>query len=351
MKIFHIGTSQKGLTLVELLVAMLAGVLLTVGVVNIFISAKRNYKLQENLSRLQENGRLAINLMSKDIRMAGYTNSACYTANPSVIPTAYQAFDLANAVNITTPANVTAWCITNSCVASTTTGTTPNTATATLGGVSTSVRTDVVRIYQWQSITCPPSDRANAGTLTGAGIPTLGISTIANGTPPANAFEFSYFLRSNVDNDTNTTGLSAVPALWKIDGSVSLTPQERVQNIENMVVSYGVDTDADYVPNYYVTADKMTGTSSTATSPWLSIVSISISLVVVTDDNGLTDTQQPYIFNGATITPTTVCSYNGVVISNATTCPNGSPAAAVVVPDYRLRRVFSTSIAVRNRLL
>ena len=52
--------NQRGLTLVELMVAMLLGVFLIGGVMQIFISSKQTYRMQENLSRLQENGRFAL---------------------------------------------------------------------------------------------------------------------------------------------------------------------------------------------------------------------------------------------------------------------------------------------------
>jgi len=42
------------------------------GVIQIFLSAKQAYRLQENLSRLQENGRFAMDFITKDVRMAGY---------------------------------------------------------------------------------------------------------------------------------------------------------------------------------------------------------------------------------------------------------------------------------------
>jgi len=54
------------------------------GVIQIFLSAKQAYRLQENLSRLQENGRFAMDFITKDVRMAGYAG-----CSSKVTPIAY----------------------------------------------------------------------------------------------------------------------------------------------------------------------------------------------------------------------------------------------------------------------
>jgi type IV pilus assembly protein PilW len=70
---------QSGLTLVEILIALLIGVVLLAGLMEIFNTTKQSYKLQDGLSRLQENGRFAMDFLAKDIRIAGY-----YGCNSSV---------------------------------------------------------------------------------------------------------------------------------------------------------------------------------------------------------------------------------------------------------------------------
>ncbi|TAL47465.1 MAG: pilus assembly protein PilW, partial [Methylovulum sp.] len=59
---------QTGMTLIEILIAMLLGVFLIGGVIQIFISTKQTYRMQEGLSRLQENGRFAMDFITKDVR-------------------------------------------------------------------------------------------------------------------------------------------------------------------------------------------------------------------------------------------------------------------------------------------
>lgn len=66
-------SSQAGLSLVELMVALVLGLLLSAGVITIFISAKQDYQVQDAVSQVQENGRFSLEFLSNDIRMAGYT--------------------------------------------------------------------------------------------------------------------------------------------------------------------------------------------------------------------------------------------------------------------------------------
>lgn len=63
---------QRGWTLVELLVAMVLGVLIIAGIGQIYLAAKRSYDIQISLSRLQEAGRYATEALIQDIRRAGY---------------------------------------------------------------------------------------------------------------------------------------------------------------------------------------------------------------------------------------------------------------------------------------
>lgn len=64
---------QKGLSLVELMISITLGLLLMTGVTQIFLSSKDTYRTQQASSRVQETGRLALEFISKDLRMAGFT--------------------------------------------------------------------------------------------------------------------------------------------------------------------------------------------------------------------------------------------------------------------------------------
>lgn len=62
--------AQVGLSMVELLVAMAVGLFLVGGIVQLFVSSKASYRLGEAESRVQENGRFAIQLLAADWRGA-----------------------------------------------------------------------------------------------------------------------------------------------------------------------------------------------------------------------------------------------------------------------------------------
>ena len=62
----------RGLSLVELLVSMLLGLILSAGIVSAYLGAKRNYFYEEQMARMQENGRYAMRLLSRELGMAGF---------------------------------------------------------------------------------------------------------------------------------------------------------------------------------------------------------------------------------------------------------------------------------------
>ena len=98
---------------------------------------------------------------------------------------------------------------------------------------------------------------------------------------------------------TVQTGAGGQPALFKNDGT---TTRELVEGIENMQILYGADTNIDSTPNYYVSA-------GTVGLSMAQVVSIRIALTVRTIDGNLTTTG-----------------------------------------DGRIRRNFTSTIALRNRL-
>jgi Tfp pilus assembly protein PilW len=62
----------SGMTLVELLVSMLLGLLLIAGMVSAYLSASRHYAYEEQMARMQENGRYAMRLLSREFAMGGF---------------------------------------------------------------------------------------------------------------------------------------------------------------------------------------------------------------------------------------------------------------------------------------
>lgn len=69
---------SKGLTLVELMIAMTLGLILTGGVIGVFLANQQTYRVNQAISEVQENARAASQLMARDVRSAGFngcTNS------------------------------------------------------------------------------------------------------------------------------------------------------------------------------------------------------------------------------------------------------------------------------------
>lgn len=62
----------SGFSLVELMIALVIGLILSIGVVQIFSTNRATYQLDESLARAQENGRFALEFLTQDIRHAGY---------------------------------------------------------------------------------------------------------------------------------------------------------------------------------------------------------------------------------------------------------------------------------------
>ncbi len=64
--------TQPGFTLVEVMVAITLSLILIAGVIQVYISSKESFRVQNELARLQENQRIAIEFLQNDIRRAGF---------------------------------------------------------------------------------------------------------------------------------------------------------------------------------------------------------------------------------------------------------------------------------------
>jgi len=414
MKTFRTNTHQRAFTLIELMIAMLIGVFLMAGVIQIFLSAKQAYRLQENLSRLQENGRFAMDFITKDVRMAGYAGcSSKVTPNSILDPAKITAPALTSGMNGVDGVNVTtsSW---NSVANALACGTTPANqcvagtdvisiqSASSCGGqlqndVSDTAQLDIVTPNECGlaqddiaivasctsvdifSISNAQGDSSLVGNgkqnlAHGAGkfnlVPKLGSTYSKNDAEVLVPRLFSYYIR---------TGAGGIPSLYRVNNikpASSTNPVELIEGIEDMQILYGVDTEQtpDYIPNYYVDAAAVANIKIPATGPlgtiatndsngalmnpapsaWTRVVSVRISLLAVTIDNNLTDEPQPYFYNGTTITKANLSASGSKAISVLKTdtsqlCP---PSGTNCQPadDRRLHRVFSSTIAIRNRL-
>ncbi len=63
---------MAGLSLVELMIAMVIGLVVMLGVVQVFAASRESYRLSEGMARVQENSRFAMDTLQRELRMAGH---------------------------------------------------------------------------------------------------------------------------------------------------------------------------------------------------------------------------------------------------------------------------------------
>lgn len=327
------------MTLIELLIALLIGAFLLGGVLQIFLGTKQSYRMAEGLSRMQENARFAMDMIGEDIRMAGFRgcNSQTAITNNLNSPTdfyynfntALQGFeatsDPGDSPAVWSPSMATVTEITEPLGGSDVitirraTGD-GNLVTAHASGSDNLTLANTTGLSANDLVvaaTCEGSDVFQITAITGTALAhNAGPGTPGNATQPLSRSyaDGQVYPISTVSYYVRLTG-DGLPSLYRRINSSLAT--ELVEGIEQMQILYGEDTDAtpDGTPNYYTTADQVTDMAK--------VVSIRLSLLVRTIDDNLASEPQAYTYNGATTTP----------------------------DDRRLRRVFTTTIAVRNRLL
>lgn len=67
--------TQRGLSLIELMIAMVVSLVLIAGVGTVYLSSKRNYQARDQLSLMDESARIALTALSKHLEHAGYASS------------------------------------------------------------------------------------------------------------------------------------------------------------------------------------------------------------------------------------------------------------------------------------
>ncbi len=317
---------MAGFSMIELMVAMTLGLLLTAAVLQTFVSLKRTYEFQEEFSRLQENGRFAIEFLSRDIRAAGF-----WGCNGTGLGNIQNHLNHGGNADYVFDQDITG---SNGAAGTNTAGDAPDTLVLR----SATAAINVVDVPATPSAAVKVSD--NSGLQEGE---ILLISDCSMGEIFQVSNDPSAGGTTNFDNVGHNTGGSHVPGnatqvfqkVYSTDAQVfkaqSLTytiasgasgepalfrgADELVEGIENFQVLYGEDTDNDGVPNYFVPA-------GTAGLDMTQVVSIQFSLLVSSLRDNLTGTPQSVDYNGATLTPS----------------------------DRRIRKVFSNKVALRNRL-
>lgn len=73
--------NEMGFTMIELLIALAIAGILLVSIYNLYISQSTTYTVQEQVSDMQQNARVAMDIVSRHIRMAGFGQPSWTTIN------------------------------------------------------------------------------------------------------------------------------------------------------------------------------------------------------------------------------------------------------------------------------
>ena len=354
-----ISTAQRqgGLSLIELMVALVLGLFLMAGVIQLFLGSKQTYRFHEALSRIQENGRFAMEILSRDMRMTGYygciaksifnspaayheppcsDNGICNTLNnPSQyywdFGTVIQGFEATSATTWTPTLDasvvdpfpgtdvITVRITENSVtVVDHPGGTPPGSAALKVPTNSGLNQCDILivtnceaaAIFQVTAATPGPNVALvhNTGAVPSCGGPGNVVQALGRDYTGGEVMRIAtqtYYVR---------TGASGIPALWR--RSSSANPQELLEGVQNMQILYGIGNNDQVIQ--YLTADAVDWDNDR-------ILSVRINLLLVSTENNIVRTQMTVVFPADT-------------------------GNLFTASDRRLYQAFSTTIAIRNRL-
>ena len=345
---------ERGFSVVELMVAMAISLLLLSGVIAIFISSKSSYEINQRVSRIQENGRFALNAIMSDLRASGFVGCArqpTYLSTSLNDSTALQwdflggpvtGFQAAGAdtwepamdTSIPPPLSGTDVLVVRGPVRERVAlpltadlGAPTNTLQVAAGSSNGVATDDIVLAYSCEAISVFQASGYAAGT----GV--IAHAANATGQVPGNANDtVNYSYRLAVTNvvpvetvayfiapstrvgDADDPAPAGTTSLWRQRGLNDA--EELVEGIEQIQVQYGVDTNGDVIVDVYRTADDVTD--------WHDVISVSVALLVRSlEEYGVDADRRSYTLLDATV---------------------AAPG------DRRLREVFTATASIRNRV-
>ena len=364
---------QRGLTLLELLVAITLGLAVVTGTIQIYLGTSQTYRVQEAQSRIQENGRYALEVLNREIRMAGFTG--CKRGNPvaNVLNNAgsdwwsdfpnrsFQGY-AGNDANF--PARsfgsssgdrvlgTEAIIIVGGGGQGYSISDTPphnvDSAQFKLNDLHNLSNGDIVLICDQTQTSIMQITNVNQNNVTivhntgssespGNCTKYLGSPVDCSASPvvhtphkygsEANMIDFNptaFYIGVNVSGDS--TSLYRV-RLSNSSGNMSPAAQELIEHVEDMHILYGVDNNNDGRVDNYVLATDVTN--------WSRVITVRLNLLLVSPPN------TRVIHEAQTVFFPPEGFDNGNLVS-------GMP---LTFNDGRLRQVFSTTIGIRNRLL
>ena len=339
----HRVESEQGFSLVELMIAMTIGLIILAGVGYMYMESRQSFRSMDNLSRMQESARYALEIMSRDIRMAGYRGCASSTGTlfntlNNKTTTAYNFGVPINGYDATAAAwspalpsdtgglsglqllaGTDAIIIRSASGGGTTVTDQPGNSSADLKVTTPNdlLTNDIVMVTNCTAatvfqVTQINTNGAGQNVVHNTGVGSPGNSTKDLGQVYTNGEIIkmqskSYFIRN---------GASGRPALWQFDNYKPAggdNPAEIAEGVENLQIQYGIDANLDGIVELYSAAN--------AVADWNQVAAVRISLLVSSNDDNIATSKQVYNYNGASVT----------------------------APDLRLRQAFTATISVRNR--
>lgn len=264
--------SQQGLSLVELMIAVVIGLLVLLALSSIFLSSSRSSVEMRKSTQQQESGRYASQLLYDDLMLAGYLSE--FDSSPLTSPAALPDICATSIADLLTGLPLHVQGVNNAtaaiaCLADLKAGTdvvvVKRASVCVAGGADCGAFS--AGAPHFQASLCMPTD----GTIS-----ELAYSASNNAEYAAHHFAFSNNLADFTRKKTSCAATKAdirrylvhiyfvannneagdgVPTLKRAevgDAGFSIVPL--VDGIENMQVEYGVDTDDDGMPNSYISA-------------------------------------------------------------------------------------------------
>ena len=331
---------HQGFSLIELLISMTIGLVITVAAGSAYLGASTAGKAADAQSRMNEDGQAALNILTQHLRMAGtnpnQTNrAAVFLRNPVYNPTYIGGTSTPYGAStyVLVPAYTPSPFSIRGCDGTFTVATVGATDISVLNcAAGANTLPDSIAVsYE--------ADRYNTAPTAG-GLPTdclgntLPVIT-ATFTPPAPDPPMSDTFAVAVNRFyIASSGSVAAPTLFcKGNGGTSpVAPQPLVENIEDMQFTYGtVSTTATLATATaagYLTADQVVTQTSLALLPladrWGKVLSVRICVLVRSENPSAPDAAS--------------ARYDD--------CQGNRDVAA---PDLRMRRAYSTTVVLRNR--
>lgn len=294
--------NASGRSLVELMIAMAIGLVILIAVSSLFLANKQTFKANDDKSRLDEEGRLALNFLSLHVRMAGYGSLTS--------PKATKTVDNAAGTNQVVPSvcsNFASDCTLGNSIRGCSGKFTDPAAVLPASTVALNCTADTTSD---SFLVRYVVDADNTNVSAGGGITDcLGANIIPDATTGAFIVENRFFVSPKANG---------TPELH-CKGNGAVASQPIAENVESMSITYGLSAG---VGTQAVTRFATAAELEVTPANWDQVISARICLLVRSANDNITSAPQSY-----------------------PDCTN----KVVTATDRRLRSVFSTTVTIRAR--